>query len=324
MSKFNPKFDNHIKCDIRGKFLERSYVAHFHVPAAKATAGTVAACHEAKACPSVDVAASAVVKAASAVTDTLTITETVALGAAANVLNVLLTTAADDTLAVTKTDGTKTINIALAKTTAVKNTATLIQAAIRTLATVGGVSVAAVTCAAGANWDTAAVATGETGSVAFSGGITGVADVITTAITSPGVPRNLTATTDGTAADIKAVQVIVEGTNAKDEVITETLPIFTVNTKTTVVGNKAFKTVTKITIPPHDGVLATTSVGFGEKLGLPYMLAHDTVLSGKTFLNNVKEATEPAITVSATAIESNTIDLNSALDGHDVDTYLLV
>jgi len=41
-------------------------------------------------------------------------------------------------------------------------------------------------------------------------------------------------------------------------------------------------------------------------------------------LNNVKEATEPAITVSATAIESNTIDLNSALDGHDVDTYLLV
>jgi hypothetical protein len=65
-------------------------------------------------------------------------------------------------------------------------------------------------------------------------------------------------------------------------------------------------------------------VGWNDKLGLPYKLAHNTVLPGLTFLNNVKEGTDPTITVSATALESNTIDLNSALNGTVVDAYLLV
>jgi hypothetical protein len=119
------------------------------------------------------VAASAVVKAASAPTDTLTIAA--AAGSPGNQLSVLLTTAADDTLAVTKTDGTKTINIALAKTTATKNTATLIQAAVRALGTVGGISVAAATCTAAGNWNTAAVATGEAGAVKFTDGVDAIA-----------------------------------------------------------------------------------------------------------------------------------------------------
>jgi len=69
---------------------------------------------------------------------------------------------------------------------------------------------------------------------------------------------------------------------------------------------------------PYDIV----SVGFNDKLGLPYKLAHNTVRDA--FLNNVKEGTTPTVTVSTTAIESNTIDLNSALDGHVVDVYLYV
>jgi hypothetical protein len=150
----------------------------------------------------------------------------------------------------------------------------------------------------------------------------GAQQVITEGITQPSVPRNITATTDGTATDIKAVQVIIEGTNYADEVITETLPVFTENTKTTVVGSKAFKTVTKITIPAHDGLLATTSIGFGEKLGLPYKLAHNTVLSA--YLDNTKEGTAPTVAVSSTAVESNTVDLNSALNGKVVDVYLMV
>lgn len=310
--------------DVTGETLLMGFLAHVQFAAADAVASAVAGVHAARTCPSVDVAASAVIKAASAVTDILTITAAVATGAAANELNVLLTTAADDVLAVTKTDGTKTINIALAKTTAANNAASAIQTAIRALSTVGGITVAAVTCAAGGNWDTAAVATGESGSVDFSGGVTGANDVLTTAITNPAIPRNVTATTDGTAGDIKGVQVIIVGTNALDEVITETLPVFTANSKTTVVGNKAFKTVTSITIPPHDGLGATTSIGWGDKLGLPYKLAHNTLLTAHTFLNNVVEGTEPAVTVSATALESNTIDLNSALDGHVVDAYFIV
>lgn len=149
--------------------------------------------------------------------------------------------------------------------------------------------------------------------------------VKTTGFTNPAVPKNLVAATDGTAGDIKAVQVIVEGTNYLDEVITETLPVFTVDTKTTVVGSKAFKTVTKVTVPAMDGAGATVSIGVGEKLGLPYKLSRNTVIPGMTFLNNAREATEPTVTVSSTAIESNTIDLNTALDGaKDVDVYIAV
>lgn len=151
---------------------------------------------------------------------------------------------------------------------------------------------------------------------------TGAQQVITTGITNPAVPRNITATAGGTAADIAAIQVIVAGTNALDEAITETLPAFTADTAGTVTGSKAFKTVTSITIPAHSSTGATTSIGWGDKLGLPYMRTH--IACAATFLNNVLEATAATVTASATAIESSTIDLNSALNGTAVDAYLVV
>lgn len=151
---------------------------------------------------------------------------------------------------------------------------------------------------------------------------TGVQQVITTGITNPSVPRNITATAGGTALDIGAIQVTVNGTNYADEVITEILPAFTVDTAGTVTGSKAFKTITSITVPAHDGLGATTAIGFGEKLGLPYLLAHNTVLA--TYLDNVKEGTAPTVAVDAAAIENNTMDLNSALTGTVVDAYLIV
>lgn len=150
----------------------------------------------------------------------------------------------------------------------------------------------------------------------------GAQQVVTTAITQPSVPRNITATAGGTAADIKAIQVIVTGTNINDEVISETLPAFTVDTAGTVTGSKAFKTVTSITIPAHDGTGATTAIGFGEKLGLPHKLAHNTVLAAS--INNVREGTAPTVAVSSSALESNTVDLNSALNSQVVDVYYLV
>jgi len=151
---------------------------------------------------------------------------------------------------------------------------------------------------------------------------TGEEQEITTEITNPAYPRNITATAGGTAGDIGAIQVVIEGTNFLDEPITETLPAFTADSTGTVQGNKAFKTVTKITIPAHDGTGATTQIGFGEKLGIPYKLAHNTILAA--YRNNTKEGTAPAVTVDATAIEGNTFDLNSALNGTQVDAYLVV
>jgi len=142
---------------------------------------------------------------------------------------------------------------------------------------------------------------------------TGVQQVVTTGITNPDVPRNVTATSGGTAGDIKAIQVIVAGTNAEGVAITETLPIFTVNTATTVVGSKAFATVTSITIPAHDGTGATTAVGLGAKVGLGDRLSVDTVLAAH--LAGTREGTRPTVAVSSSAIESNTVTLNSALAG---------
>lgn len=150
----------------------------------------------------------------------------------------------------------------------------------------------------------------------------GTQQEITTNITNPSTPKNITATAGGTATDIGAIQVIVEGTNFADEVITETLPAFTVDTAGTVSGSKAFKTITKVTIPAHDGTGATTEIGFGEVLGLPYKLEHNTVL--KSYLNNTLEGTNPTVTTSETNIEDNTLKLNSSLDGTAVDIYLIV
>lgn len=166
---------------------------------------------------------------------------------------------------------------------------------------------------------TVASATGIHAAIACSATLV---TTVTTEITNPSVPRNITATAGGTVASIKAVQVTVTGTNYADEVITEDLPVFTVDTAGTVSGLKAFKTITSISIPAMDGAGATVSIGFAEVLGLPYKLAHNTVL--KSYLDNVLEGTAATVTVSATAIESNTVDLATALSSKVVDIYLVV
>jgi len=322
MYPFNHKRGQKIQTDVDGISVDRGFIAHLNWTAEEAIAADTDGIHAAKACPAINVAATAVIKAASAVTDILTITIPASEGALANELKVILTTAGNDTLAVTKTDATKAINIALANTTAAKNAAANIQTAIRALTSLGTVSLAAVTCVAGGNWDTAAIATGEAGSVYFSGGLSPV-DSISTELTDPPCARNATATAGGTAGDIKAIRVTVYG-KRNGASIEEQLPVFTVNTPGTVVGSLAFDEITLVDIPAHDGLGATTAIGFGDKLGLPYELAHNTLLTAHTFLNNVVEATEPTVAVSATLLEGNTIDLNSALDGHAVDAYFVV
>lgn len=64
------------------------------------------------------------------------------------------------------------------------------------------------------------------------------------------------------------------------------------------------------------------SIGWSDVLGLPYKLTHNTVLA--TYVDNALETTAATVTVSATAIESNTIDPNTALSGKVIDVYLIV
>lgn len=145
---------------------------------------------------------------------------------------------------------------------------------------------------------------------------------ITDNITNPAVPRNITAkvtaTTDG---DIAAVQVTIEGTNFAGETITETLPTFTADTEGEVAGSKAFKTVTKISIPAMDGSSVSVVIGWGDMLGLPHEFVHDTVL--KAYHNNTEDGSI-SVNTNASNIESNTIEFNSALDGTVLDVYFMV
>jgi len=150
----------------------------------------------------------------------------------------------------------------------------------------------------------------------------GSQQVVTTGITNPPCARNVTATAGGTAGDIKAISVVVSGTDINGEAISETLPAFTVDTAGTVTGSKAFATVTSITIPAHDGTGATTAVGFGSKLGLAHKLATNTVLLAS--LGGTKEGTAPTVATSSSAVCSNTMLLNSSLNGTQVLAYYLV
>ncbi len=140
--------------------------------------------------------------------------------------------------------------------------------------------------------------------------------VVTTGLNSPSLARNITATAGGTAGDVKAIQVIVVGLDIEGNAITETLPIFTVDTTGIVAGSKAFKKVTQVTIPAHDGTAATTAIGFGDILGLSRKLSRNS--GEKGWLAETIEGTAPTFTVSAADIESNTVDLNSALNGTQV------
>lgn len=140
---------------------------------------------------------------------------------------------------------------------------------------------------------------------------------ITAGITNPAVPRN--AIVKGNAAGV-AGDVVLTGTDYLGETITETLAL---NGTAAVEGSKAFASYTSIHVPPevHAGT-DTVSVGFGDKLGLPRRLSMNTV--GECYLNGVKEASAPTVTIDASAICNNTVLLGSALAGQDVDIFMKV
>ena len=319
LGSFNHNFGLKVSTDVPGLSMPLGLIANLNWTALQAAAADTDGIHAARTCPAINVASTAVIKAASAVTDILTTTIPAAEGAYGNEIKIILTTAADDVLAVTKTAETKAINIALANSTAAKNAAALIQTAIRALTSLGSVSLTAVTCAAGGNWDTAAIATGETGSVYFSGGLSPV-DSLSTGFTDPPCARNVTATAGGTAGDIKAIRVNVYG-KRNGENIEELLPAFTVNTPGTVVGSLAFDEITLVDIPAHDGLGATTAIGFGELIGLPYKLSAKRVL---LTLNDGAVDTAPALTISSTVLAANTVDFNGSLDGSVMDMSMIV
>src|SRR5690606_22496243 len=125
----------------------------------------------------------------------------------------------------------------------------------------------------------------------------------------------------GTTADVAAGNIVVEGLDAAGNEISEDVAI-AANATASVTTTRAFASITSITFPQQDGTGATFNVGVTDALGIPYALAHNTVLAA--YLNNAKEGTGPTVTTNAADWTKNLIDLNSALNGNRVDVYLIV
>lgn len=162
---------------------------------------------------------------------------------------------------------------------------------------------------------TSAPASG-TASVLALTALTAAAQTITAGITSPDVPRNVQIV--GSAAGI-AGNVTVTGTAYDGKDITETLAL---NGTTAVVGTLAFRTITEIDLPALTTAGDEVSVGLGDALGLPYKLGVYYPLAA--WLNGVKEGMAPTFATDTANIENNTVTLNSALDGNDVDIMMIV
>lgn len=141
---------------------------------------------------------------------------------------------------------------------------------------------------------------------------------------------------DGSARSVVAIRTVVggadtpgtlviTGTDLAGDVITETINVGA--TGVAVPTTRAFATVTSIVgagwVIDGPGDEDTLVVGFGDLVGLPDLLSHNTVLLAA--LNNAREAVAPTVTVSATVLSLNTVTLNSALvDTQPVDVYYLV
>lgn len=140
---------------------------------------------------------------------------------------------------------------------------------------------------------------------------------ITTGITNPDVPR--TVTVKGNQSGV-AGNVVIHGTNAAGETITDTIAL---NGASEVEGIKAFKTVTQIDLPVEvNAGTDTVSIGRAKKLGLPHIVDNAALLLVKLFNGSADSGT---LAVDADELEKNLFALNGTPDGAKlVDLYYLV
>lgn len=142
------------------------------------------------------------------------------------------------------------------------------------------------------------------------------------------VPRNITMdVTHGTAA--LAMTVTITGYDQYKNKMVETLSTTAGTTSKSAAGKKAFKYIYSYAITsPSDATTNTLDIGWGDVLGLPYMLGTKSDLMQVWFGNALE--TTPAtsvagVTATATATTGDvrgTIDLNSALDGSAVAIWV--
>ena len=146
---------------------------------------------------------------------------------------------------------------------------------------------------------------------------TGAEQEITTNITNPDVPRNISITNSANSTGV----VTITGVDAKGNAITEDITIVTGGTA---YGDKAFSIVSKITIPAGVANPDTISVGVSDKLGLSNIV-YKTGDVYKVKVNNA-DATGQFNMAADVDVTNDTVDMSS-LDaggitaGDDITIY---
>ena len=149
-----------------------------------------------------------------------------------------------------------------------------------------------------------------------------LADGVTTTLTivditlQPPTPRVLSIT--GNAVTVVG-NVVITGTDAAGNVLVDTI---VANGAATVIGVKAFASITRVVLPARGAAADSISLGLSDRFGLPFLLPHDTVLK---ILNGGTATTVAAgSSFSATVLADNFIDPTAAINAVDIDVYLVV
>lgn len=144
--------------------------------------------------------------------------------------------------------------------------------------------------------------------------LTAAVQTITEFLNDMPYARNVQVKADAAAT----TKVTVYGTNMDDNPISEEL---TLNGTDAVLGTKAFKTVTSVVLPVATGT-ESIDLGWGEKLGLPFMMATKPLAFAMD--DGAIETTAPVVTVDADELEKNVIDLATNMNGSVIDIFLIV
>jgi hypothetical protein len=136
---------------------------------------------------------------------------------------------------------------------------------------------------------------------------TGAEQEITTAITNPDVPRNISITNSANSTGV----VTITGVDAKGNSITDDITLVAGGTAC---GDKAFATVSKITVPATVAGADTVTVGISDKLGLSNIV-YETGDVYKVKKNNADA------TIGTVDITNGTVDCATITGGDDITIY---
>jgi len=135
-----------------------------------------------------------------------------------------------------------------------------------------------------------------------------------TFLAAPDVPRNIIATPSGSATG----SLKLTGVDINNAAITENL---TFSGAGVVASTKAFKSVTRVDGTFTQATARTMKLGVGDLLGLNKKFVTNPVVY--CALDDTREGTAPAVTVSATTLALNTIDTSTAPGGHVLKVWVL-